>query len=105
MVDGLLFTGSPSNIEPHHYGEAAVKAISTTPERDATTLPLVRAALDAGVPLLGICRGLQEINGLLGGSLHGRCMFLPGMRDHREQGDTLGRAIWSGPPADPGRRR
>ena len=60
MVDGLLFTGSPSNIEPHHYGEARREGDFNDPERDATTLPLVRAALDAGVPLLGICRGLQE---------------------------------------------
>ena len=49
----------------------------------------MRAALDAGVPLLGICRGLQEINVALGGSLHGQVHALPGMRDHREQGDTL----------------
>lgn len=89
MVDGLLFTGSPSNIEPHHYGEARREGDFNDPERDATTLPLVRAALDAGVPLLGICRGLQEINVALGGSLHGQVHALPGMRDHREQGETL----------------
>jgi putative glutamine amidotransferase len=89
MVDGLLFTGSPSNIEPHHYGEAPRDGDFNDPQRDATTLPLIRAALDAGVPVLGICRGLQEMNVALGGSLHPAVHTLPNMLNHREQGDTL----------------
>ena len=63
QVDGLLLTGSPSNIEPHHYSGPADSAQGCSdPARDHTTLPLIRAACAAGVPLLGICRGFQEIN-------------------------------------------
>ncbi|MFO0227278.1 MAG: gamma-glutamyl-gamma-aminobutyrate hydrolase family protein, partial [Gammaproteobacteria bacterium] len=69
-LDGLLFPGSPSNVEPHHYEEGPSREGTLhDPERDATTLPLVRAALAMGVPLLGVCRGFQEINVALGGSL------------------------------------
>ncbi len=69
-LDGLLFPGSPSNVEPHHYEEGPSRPGTLhDPERDATTLPLVRTALAAGVPLLGVCRGFQEINVALGGSL------------------------------------
>ncbi|AXK40841.1 gamma-glutamyl-gamma-aminobutyrate hydrolase family protein [Crenobacter cavernae] len=88
-VDGLLFTGSPSNIEPHHYGAASVDGDFNDPQRDATTLPLVRAAIDAGIPVLGICRGFQEINVALGGSLHAKVHEVPGMNDHRDPGGTL----------------
>ena len=84
MVDGLLLTGSPSNIEPHHYqGEPAAEPIHD-PARDATTLPLIKMAIEADVPLFGICRGFQEINVALGGDLHQRVQELPGMLDHRE---------------------
>ncbi|BFM15674.1 gamma-glutamyl-gamma-aminobutyrate hydrolase family protein [Maricurvus nonylphenolicus] len=84
MIDGLLLTGSPSNIEPHHYqGEAALEPIHD-PERDATTLPLISMAIEADIPLLGICRGFQEINVALGGTLHQRVQELPGYMDHRE---------------------
>ncbi len=84
MIDGLLLTGSPSNIEPHHYqGEAAVEP-NHDPARDATTLPLISMAIEADIPLLGICRGFQEINVALGGTLHQRVQELPGMMDHRE---------------------
>ena len=70
QVDGLLLTGSPSNIEPHHYSGPADSAQGCSdPARDHTTLPLIRAACAAGVPLLGICRGFQEINVALGGTL------------------------------------
>ncbi|WP_455726825.1 gamma-glutamyl-gamma-aminobutyrate hydrolase family protein, partial [Burkholderia stabilis] len=72
-VDGLLLTGSYSNVEPHHYGGAA-SAPETLhdPARDATALPLIRAAIDAGVPVLAICRGMQELNVAYGGTLHQR---------------------------------
>ena len=84
-LDGLLFPGSPSNIEPHHYDEGPSRAGTLhDPERDATTLPLVRAALASGVPLLGVCRGFQEINVALGGSLWQHVEEEPGMLDHRE---------------------
>jgi putative glutamine amidotransferase len=84
-LDGLLFPGSPSNIEPHHYDEGpSAPGTLHDPERDATTLPLVRAALAGGVPLLGICRGFQEMNVALGGSLWQRVQEEPGMLDHRE---------------------
>ena len=85
QVDGLVLTGSPSNIEPHHYGEALANPQSPAdPARDATTLPLVRAALARGVPVLGICRGFQEINVALGGSLLQQVHHTPGYADHRE---------------------
>ena len=83
-LDGLLITGSPSNILPDHYGgEPSEPGTLHDPERDATTLPLIRAALAAGVPLFGICRGLQELNVTLGGTLHQRVHELPDKHDHR----------------------
>ncbi len=84
MIDGLLLTGSPSNIEPHHYrGETALEP-NHDPARDATSLPLITMAVNADIPILGICRGFQEINVAMGGSLHQRVQDLPGMMDHRE---------------------
>ena len=69
-VDGVLFTGSPSNVEPQHYGgEPSAPGTLHDPERDATTLPLIPQAIAAGVPVLGICRGLQEMNVAFGGTL------------------------------------
>lgn len=82
--DGLLLTGSPSNVEPHHYdGPPPPPDNLTDPDRDATTLPLIRAAIAAGVPVLGICRGHQELNVALGGSLHQEVQEVPGRMDHR----------------------
>jgi putative glutamine amidotransferase len=84
-VDGLLFTGSPSNVEPHHYGEGLDDPESLKDsERDATTLPLIPAAIARGVPVLAICRGFQEINVALGGALFQAVHDAPGMHDHRE---------------------
>ena len=83
-VDGLLFTGSVSNVEPHHYdGPDSVEGTAHDPHRDATTLPLIREAVDAGVPILCICRGFQELNVAYGGSLHQRVFEVPGLLDHR----------------------
>ena len=83
-LDGLLITGSPSNVEPHHYGGPAARPDSPRdPARDATTLPLIRRALELAVPLLAICRGLQELNVALGGTLHQCLHELPGRADHR----------------------
>lgn len=85
-IDGLLFTGSPSNVEPHHYrGAPSAPGTDHDPQRDETTLPLIRAAIEAGVPLLCICRGIQELNAALGGTLHQRIHELPGKLDHRER--------------------
>ena len=83
--DGLLFTGSPSNVEPQHY-EGAPSAPGTLhdPARDATTLPLIRKAVGAGVPVLGICRGFQEMNVAFGGTLHQKLHEVPGNLDHRD---------------------
>lgn len=87
-LDGLLFTGSPSNVEPHHYqGPASAAGTAHDPARDQTTLPLIRRAVTAGVPLLGICRGFQEMNVAFGGSLHQRVHEVEGMLDHREPAD------------------
>lgn len=88
-VDGLLFSGSPSNIEPHHYNTATIEGDFNDPQRDATTLPLIRAAVEAGVPVLGICRGFQEINVAFGGALHQKVQEQADMLDHREPEGTL----------------
>jgi putative glutamine amidotransferase len=83
-LDGLVITGSPSNVEPHHYGgEPSREGTLHDPRRDATTLPLIRAAIAAGVPVFAICRGHQELNVALGGSLHQLVHEQPGRLDHR----------------------
>lgn len=90
-LDGVLFTGSASNIEPHRYGgvPSAPGALYDS-ARDATTLPLMRAAIDAGVPVLAICRGFQEMNVVYGGTLHQRVHEVKGHEDHRgRDGDPL----------------
>jgi len=84
-LDGLVFTGSPSNVEPRHYeGPPSQPGTLHDPARDATTLPLIRKAVGAGVPVLGICRGFQEFNVAYGGSLHQRVHEVPGHMDHRD---------------------
>lgn len=84
-VDGILFTGSPSNVEPHRYqGPASEPGTWHDPERDATTLPMIPAAIGAGLPVLGICRGCQEMNVAYGGTLWQKLQEVPGFMDHRE---------------------
>lgn len=86
--DGILFTGSPSNVEPQRYaGEPSAPGTLHDPERDATTLPMIPAAIAAGLPVLGICRGFQEMNVAFGGSLWQRVQEQPGFEDHREDHD------------------
>ena len=87
-VDGVLLTGSLSNVEPHHYGGAA-SALGTLhdPPRDAVTLPLVLRALERDLPVLAICRGHQELNVALGGTLHQRVHEVTGLMDHRAPPD------------------
>lgn len=83
-LDGIILTGGRSNIEPHHYdGQPFRPETYRDPVRDSTTLPLVRAAVARGVPLFGICRGIQEINVAFGGSLHPYLWEVEGKRDHR----------------------
>lgn len=84
-VDGLLLTGSVSNVEPRHYeGPASDTGTLHDPERDATVLPLIPKAIEAGVPLLGICRGFQEMNVAFGGTLAQKLHEVDGHLDHRE---------------------
>lgn len=84
-LDGILFTGSPSNIEPHHFqGQPSEADTQHDPKRDATTLPLLKAAIDAGVPVLAICRGFQEMNVVYGGTLHQKLHEVGGYIEHRE---------------------
>jgi putative glutamine amidotransferase len=84
-LDGLLFTGSPSNVEPHRYqGPPSSPGTLHDPARDATTLPLIRKAVQSGVPVFGICRGFQEMNVAFGGTLHQRLHEVPGFLDHRD---------------------
>jgi putative glutamine amidotransferase len=83
-LDGLLFTGSPSNVAVHHYGGQPDRPDSPQdPARDAITLPLIRAALDAGLPIFCICRGFQELNVALGGTLLTHVHHQPERMDHR----------------------
>ncbi|MBE1274947.1 gamma-glutamyl-gamma-aminobutyrate hydrolase family protein [Enterovibrio baiacu] len=84
-LDGILFTGSPSNIEPHHYsGTPSEPGTEHDPARDATTLPLMKLALEMGVPFLAICRGFQEMNVVMGGTLHQKLHDVGGFIEHRE---------------------
>lgn len=85
QLDGLLLTGSPSNVEPHQYRARVLDPeIVHDPHRDATTLPLVRRAVALGVPLLALCRGCQEMNVAFGGTLHQKVHEVDGLMDHRE---------------------
>ena len=89
-VDGLLFSGSPSNVSPRHYGgQPARKGSLEDERRDSTALPLLRAAVEAGKPVLCICRGFQELNVALGGTLHQQVHEVLGRFDHREKGIAL----------------
>ncbi len=101
-LDGLLLTGAYSNIEPHHYGDEPSYAGNLhDPARDATTLGIVPLAIQMRVPVLAICRGLQEVNVALGGSLHQKVHDIPGFDDHRENNeDPLGLQYAPSHPVD-----
>lgn len=88
-LDGLLLTGSPSNVHPARYHDAPdnVDCAPYDEARDATTLPLIAGALARGLPILAICRGFQELNVALGGTLHPRVHEVAGFMDHREPKD------------------
>ena len=83
-IDGVLLTGSRSNVHPTRYGtEPTPKAEPHDPRRDAVTIPLIDATLRRGVPLFAICRGMQELNVALGGTLIAEVQEEPGRSDHR----------------------
>lgn len=88
MVDGVYVSGAATNMNPELYGQE-----NLTPEkpqdrdRDLFDIPLVLAAIEMGLPLLGVCRGMQEWNVALGGNIHQKVYSLPGMQDHRENSD------------------
>jgi putative glutamine amidotransferase len=85
-LDGLLLTGSPSNVEPAHYGgPPSREGTLHDPDRDATTLPLIREAVRRDLPILAICRGIQELNVALGGTLHQRIFEMPERFNHRRR--------------------
>jgi len=84
-VDGLLITGAPSNVHPDRYGGTPPdENMALDQRRDASTLPLIRAAIDQGKPMFCICRGHQELNVALGGTLHPHLHEVAGKLDHRE---------------------
>ncbi len=84
-VDGLLFTGSPSNVAPALYGgETPREGVLQDEFRDRTTIALLKAAIQTGVPVLCICRGFQELNVAMGGTLFQHVHEQPGRIDHRE---------------------
>jgi putative glutamine amidotransferase len=83
-LDGILITGSQSNVEPARYGGGpSDPGTLHDPSRDASNLPLIQAAIEAGIPLLAICRGCQELNVAYGGTLHQKLHELSDRMDHR----------------------
>ncbi len=84
VCDGFLLTGGRPNVHPEEYGEPATEAHGEFDRaRDAIVLPLVRACVDRGQPFLGICRGFQEVNVAMGGTLYPEIRDLPGRMNHR----------------------
>ena len=89
LADGVLLTGSPSNVHPASFGEPVLDPrLPLDPARDAWVLPMIPKVLARGLPLFALCRGLQEFNIALGGSLHQAVHAVPGFADHREPADA-----------------
>lgn len=89
LADGILLTGSPSNVHPSYFHQTVHDpALPLDPERDQWTLPLIRRALEWGIPVFAICRGMQEVNVALGGTLYQAVHELPGRLDHRDRDDV-----------------
>ena len=87
LAHGVLLTGSPSNVHPSHFGEDVHDpSLPLDPERDDWTLPMIRRIVERGIPLFAICRGFQETNVALGGSLHQAVHEVQGQQDHRGAG-------------------
>jgi putative glutamine amidotransferase len=90
LADGIFLTGSASNVHPSHFDEPVLDAeLPLDLDRDLWTLPLIPRALARGIPFFGICRGFQEANVALGGSLHQAVQQQPGLNDHRPQGSSV----------------
>jgi putative glutamine amidotransferase len=84
VCDGFLFTGGRPNVHPEEYGECETAAHGAFDRaRDAVALPLIRACVERGQPILGVCRGFQEVNVAMGGSLYPEIRDLPGRMNHR----------------------
>lgn len=83
--DGLFLTGSYSNIEPHHYSnEPSYEGNLHDQHRDQNSLPIIPLAIEMQIPVFAVCRGFQEVNVALGGSLHQKVQEVAGLDDHRE---------------------
>jgi putative glutamine amidotransferase len=88
MCDGVMLTGSASNVHPSHYGQDVYDPeLPQDQARDATVLPLIRGALQRGIPIIAVCRGFQEMNVAMGGSLYQAVQEVEGKMDHRENPD------------------
>ncbi|MNQ43525.1 Gamma-glutamyl-gamma-aminobutyrate hydrolase PuuD [compost metagenome] len=88
MVDGVYLTGAGSNIDPALYNQENLTPDKAQDrDRDLFDLPLIRAAIARGLPLFGICRGMQEINVALGGDIHQKLYAVGDFDDHREDSD------------------
>lgn len=89
QFDGLFLPGSPSDVEPGRYNAEATDPNSWHDRhRDAAVFDLIPAAVEAGMPLFAVCRGLQEVNVAFGGTLHQKIREVPGLMNHREDPDA-----------------
>lgn len=101
LADGLLLTGSPSNVHPSHFGEEVYDtSLPLDPDRDNWTLPLIPRVLERGIPLFAICRGFQETNVALGGSLYQAVHEVDGQHDHRGKGEAAEEVYGLAHPVD-----
>ena len=97
LADGFLLTGSPSNVHPSNFGQdVRDPSLPLDPERDGWTLALVPKILERGIPLMAICRGAQEVNVALGGTLHQAVHEIDPYEDHRSP-DGQPAAVQYGP--------
>ena len=89
--DGIFLSGGRANVEPHHYGaEPFPPDEMIDPDRDNTVLPIIRKCIERKMPLFGVCRGIQEMNVAMGGTLYYRVNEVPGKKDHRmPRGDNI----------------
>jgi len=82
--DGFFFPGGRPNVHPEEYGEPETPAHGTFERnRDRITLPLIRACVERGQPIFGVCLGFQEVNVAMGGTLYPEIRDLPGRDNHR----------------------
>ena len=90
-LDGLVLTGGRANVEPHHFGGDPFPPDEPIDVgRDEIVLKLIPKCVNLGVPIFGICRGIQEMNVAYGGTLHYRVHLIPDKNDHRmPRGDDV----------------